>query len=297
MQVWRPRLLRVVPAMGAAFMLQGCLVAALPVVAGGALATRDAVKESRQDAAPAAPSGEVSVAAQPETPSGTPETPGEEGWRVSQLTELPAPSGSGLGALGAGADDARAYSGFAAYALAQADGSQERQSALLVNPGALDGQRKPCGDTPPAVLIDLDPWSGLVDVDGNTANKPELAAQLEQLRRQDVTIGWISGRLAIDAERIRARLAQSGLDPLGEDTLLLMQSLDQSKQRKRASFGRDYCLVAIAGDIDSDFDELFDYIKNQDMALRLSPLRNAGWFITPLPLTTMPLATAPLTEE
>ena len=61
MRLGRVYLLRAGMLVGAALMLQGCLVAALPVVAGGALATRDVVRESQDDPSTDQPRGEVSV--------------------------------------------------------------------------------------------------------------------------------------------------------------------------------------------------------------------------------------------
>lgn len=275
-------------------MLQGCLVAALPVVAGGALATRDAVRESQQPTPSETPVGEVSVDGAPlAVPPASSEVTGvdaaetgasDQTWRVTELADLPAPTTSARGDPGTAN---AAYSRFTSYALSQAALTpSDAASAVLANPGSLDGRRAECADLPPAVLIDLDPENGLVPIDYAVANNPDLAAHLEELRRRGVTVGWISGRLMIDAEHIRARLAEAGLDPLGEDTLLLMRRFDERKQGKRQAFASDYCLVAIAGDTLSDFDELFDYLKNQDMAIRLSGLRDAGWFMTPLPLTT-----------
>lgn len=293
---------------GAAFMLQGCLVAALPVIAGGALAGRDVVRERQEDRASqnqsAPPTGEVRVAdaasaaaAPPSTTTSTirETTASEQDWRVSELTALPAPTGADVATSGSAPGT---YNAFASYALAQAALEPKKaRSAVLANPGSLDGKRAECGAEPRAVLIDLDPESRLFALDGAGPSDPALAAKLDNLRRQDVTVGWISGRLMIDAERIRERLAASGLDPLGEDTLLLMNSFDERKQTRRATFASDYCLVAIAGDTMSDFDELFEYIKNENMATRLFALRNAGWFITPPPITKTPLATAPMTQE
>ena len=167
------------------------------------------------------------------------------------------------------------------------------QSALLKNPGALDGQRAACSDAPHAVLIDLDPAGRMFALDNQVQGDPGLAAQLATLRRQGVTIGWISQRLVIDAERVRAVLMNAGLDPLGEDTLLLLASFEQNKQQRRRAFGQDHCVVAIAGDALTDFDELFDYLKNPDSAIRLNPLRDAGWFTTPVPLAKQ----APLSKQ
>ncbi len=262
---------------GAALMLQGCLVAAIPMVAGGAMASRDVINESRDDRASTSSPAETAAAP---TPTALTSASDADLAAVSETAVEPTNSQS--------AAAASAYTDFASYALTQAmlaDGSA--QSAILENPGALDGARAACVGVPAAVLIDLDPAGKMLALEGAMQSDPAFASQLELLRRQDVTIGWISQRLVIDAERVRAQLANAGLDPLGEDVLLLLNSFDQNKQQRRRAFGQSHCLVAIAGDTMTDFDELFDYLKNPDSALRLNSLRNVGWFITPLPL--MPL--------
>ena len=261
---------------GAALMLQGCLVAAIPMVAGGAMASRDVINESRDDRASAPAPAETAAA-----PASTALTSASD-------ADLAAVSETAVEPTKDQSASSSAYTDFASYALTQAmlaEGSA--QSAILENPGALDGARAACAGVPAAVLIDLDPAGKMLALEGATQSDPAFASQLELLRRQDVTIGWISQRLVIDAERVRAQLANAGLDPLGEDVLLLLNSFDQNKQQRRRAFGQSHCLVAIAGDTMTDFDELFDYLKNPDSALRLNSLRNAGWFITPLPL--MPL--------
>lgn len=301
MHEWGPRLMRSAPVLGAALMLQGCLAAAIPVVAGGVIAGRDVVRESKEDASspPIAASDDVIAASASAKPAADPsvtvgDTPAEADrdsplestpdWQVTQMTELPAPAGtSGQPDLLPGGD----FTAFTTYVADQnAMLPGEVQSAMLSNPAALDGTRADCGIQPLAVLIDLDPADGSVPIEGTAKASSALANQLETLRRQDVTIGWISGRLTVDAERVRTQLAESGLDPLGEDTLLLMRTFGERKQQRRLEFGDDYCIVAIAGDTQSDFDELFDYLKDHSLAGRLDALRHAGWFITPLPLTT-----------
>ena len=282
----------------AALMLQGCLAAAIPVVAGSMMASRDVIKESSEDA-DGDQTGVVQVALAAPTTDPAPLTQSSEGGAegvgepMSEAQQTGASEPAKPTIMPAG-PTSYAYANFAAYSLAQAvPGTGTLQSALLANPAALDGERLQCGEAPPAVLIDLDPVGGMFALEGSAIGDTALAAQLDMLRRQGVTVGWISQRLMIDAERVRATLVNSGLDPIGEDTLLLLQSFGQSKQQRRHAFGQDHCLVAIAGDTLSDFDELFDYLKDQNAAMRLHTLRDAGWFIAPPPLAPQ----APETTE
>jgi hypothetical protein len=301
-------LTRVASMLIAGLLLQGCVAAAIPVLAGGAIASREVANGDRDDgmavqagAAPEAQPEAPQDTAQDVATSATEAATDPSADSVEEITETPqvsavpaAPSVSakpGLTAIGprkASSD----YADFASYALAQSGlQSDQASSALLQNPGALDGVRAQCSAAKLAVLIDLDPAGGTIALDSYLEYDPGFVAQLETLRSQGLTIGWISQRLTLDAERVRSMLLESSLDQLGQDVLLLLPSFDQNKQQLRREFSQDYCLVAIAGDTFSDFDELFDYLKNPDAALRLNLLRNAGWFITPLPLTPAPQTT------
>jgi len=275
------QLTRACVLISAALMLQGCLIAAIPMVAGGALASRDVINENRDNNA-STPEPTTPPAIPPAEPAATGTKLAANSEAATTQPEQPEPTQTPPVRQ---RTFSSAYTGFASYALRQAlltDG--EAQSAVLENPGALDGARAQCAKAPAAVLIDLDPAGKMLALEGAMQPNPAFSSQLELLRRQDVTIGWISQRLIIDAERVRTKLADAGLDPLGEDVLLLLPSFDQNKQQRRRAFGKDHCLVAIAGDTQTDFDELFGYLKNPDAALRLNSLRDAGWFITPLPL-------------
>ena len=44
------------------------------------------------------------------------------------------------------------------------------------------------------------------------------------------------------------------------------------------------CLIAIAGDTRSDFDELYDYLLDPNDAAPLEPIIGEGWFLIPTPL-------------
>ncbi len=277
-------------------MLQGCLAAAVPVVAGGMLASRDAIIEGGEgDAGTDAAS--ASTAAAPETgdtaQSARATEPGMpvEVAPASVTPAAPAAAASKAPEIAAsrpasGGTAPSSFSDLASYALTQvADPAKPATSALLANPGALDGRRKACSDTPPVVLIDLDPAGRMLALDQTMRGKAGLARTLADLRRSGISIAWISQRLTVDTDQIRVKLAEAGLDLLGEDILLLMPSLQDTKQQRRRSLGEEFCLLAIAGDTRSDFDELFDYLKNPDAAIRLNTLRGAGWFLTPLPIT------------
>jgi hypothetical protein len=161
----------------------------------------------------------------------------------------------------------------------------ERYSAILAQPLDLRPEMKECSIHPAAVLIDLDPAGGTLDPAVTEHADPELAAKLGLLRAQGVVIGWISANSADRAGELRRALVASGLDPAGRDELALLRYPEERKQTRREDFGKEFCLVAIAGDDRSDFDELYQYIKDPTLAAPLDALLGNGWFLIPQPLT------------
>ncbi len=208
---------------------------------------------------------------------------GERAVRLTTLAALPPPSGTATGA-----SSHRDYAAFADFAAEQAAlpviGS-ERQSVMLANPDEMTAQTRSCSIQPAGVLIDLDPGAANVDVTKVRPADPGIAARLQSLRTDGVTIGWVSARTADQAGAIRRALQVSGLDPAGRDELVLLRFPEERKQTRRDDFAKTHCVVAIAGDERSDFDELFAYLRDPAAALPLDKLIGAGWFLVPPPLT------------
>jgi hypothetical protein len=92
---------------------------------------------------------------------------------------------------------------------------------------------------------------------------------------------WISRLPAGRAGEIAQALRASGLDPQGQDQLLLLRKATDRKQLLREDSSKDVCIVAIAGDERGDFDELFDYLRNPGAAVGLYPMMGEGWFLVP----------------
>ncbi|MBO0750424.1 MAG: hypothetical protein J2O44_08355, partial [Porphyrobacter sp.] len=110
-----------------------------------------------------------------------------------------------------------------------------------------------------------------------------------------VVVLWISRLPAARAADVARALRTSGLDPQGQDQLLLIRNGDDRKQVLRQDAEKDVCIVAIAGDERGDFDELFDYLRNPEGAAGLYPLMGHGWFLVPslsAPVTVSPQPTA-----
>ncbi|EAQ28283.1 hypothetical protein NAP1_11828 [Erythrobacter sp. NAP1] len=161
---------------------------------------------------------------------------------------------------------------------------QSRTSAMLIDRVNLEADRANCVGIQPTVLIDLDPKEGTfspVDAQNPPAG---LAAGLDRLRAAGVAIAWISSGSSSFSEIYRDALARTGLDESGADQLLLMRGPDDRKQIRREQLAQQTCLIAIAGDDRSDFDELYDYLLNPGDAAVLEPLIGEGWFLIPTPL-------------
>lgn len=255
--------------------LSGCLaVAAIPVVAGGAVA------RTATDDQPG-PSVEVETRAQAPSPLSDPEPATLAAPGVSSAETPPAGMAEPIAQPIQSAEIAEfiRYSTEQAFAFSQ--GNEAMTTAVLREPSALDGERLECApedEREPAVLIDLDPGDEPFG-EGSPLPDPSIALSLKVLRSEGVTIAWISENSAATADIVRDRLTQSGLDPEAEDTLLLMRYPGDRKQTRRKEFAAETCLIAIAGDRRSDFDELYDFLTNRNAAIELEALINNGWFL------------------
>ncbi|WP_338446593.1 hypothetical protein V5F89_01990 [Pelagerythrobacter marensis] len=244
-----------------ALTLGGCVAAAIPVVAGGAILSAHEHRAPRANAAAASTSA----------------------------AESPMAHGA-TGGTAAG-DPSRAttpFQPFIDYALAETarhPTDDRRRSAILADPGTLQPVTTDCSILPPAVLIDLDPAGGALDI-AALASDTALAQALEDLRAQDVEVFWISATSAGEAGTLRTRLRETGLDPAGRDPLLLMRRPGDRKQLRRKELSRTHCVAAIAGDERADFDELYAYLKEPAAASALEALIDRGWFLVPTPPET-----------
>ena len=195
------------------------------------------------------------------------------------------------------------YDGFIRFAMQQADrreGGQLRETVMLSGPplnGAL--ALLPCGFLPPAVIVDLDDGSGaglnLATATTGTGVRAAagLAEALNELRRRDVAVIWMTSQPFDRFDTLSALLRSSGLDPTGGDTIVLTRSTNERKQERRMQTAASHCILAIAGDRKADFDELYDYLRNPDLPIESDRMIGAGWFLTPPPLTAAEPAAAP----
>ncbi len=256
--------------------LAGCAAAvALPLVAGGSLWAESKPHVRATTAAPAKPkraarhSSKATVA-----PAKTPKVD------VTSLKELPPPSAAAAPAV------VDPWQRFFAYAIDKSRPEQAAvsagRSALLKEDPALDEpQRRDCTASAPAVVIDLDDGPDAFVPERLAAAPAGVAAGLTHVRDAGVVVLWISQLPAARAADVARALRTSGLDPLGQDQLLLLRRAQDRKQLLREDASDDVCIVAITGDRRSDFDELFDYLRHPDSAAGLDAMLGDGWFLVP----------------
>ena len=276
-------------------LLGGCVAAiAVPLMtAAGAISERRRTRAQIVADLPAA--NAVALAAIPE-PAAASIGPGVQ---LTNLSELPPPSGITSSMAGQWRD-------FTAYALDRASGLAERGeavSALLTRESALafGTELRPCVAREAAVVIDLDPIDAIFAPGSARQVSADITAAVAQLRDAGVIVLWVSQASANDVAGVAAALQASGLDPTGRDPILLVRNEDERKQVLREEANRTVCVVAMAGDERSDFDELFDYLRDPRLATAYDVRLGSGWFLVP-PLfgTTAPAlqsAVAPTSEN
>jgi len=186
-------------------------------------------------------------------------------------------------------DDA-GYSALTEYVLAViGDGKPlpGRSSALIDQPSLARVPRmKLCADQRPALILDLDHGGKPFDLGDAPTPEAGLAEQLRVIRGRGVAVVWLA-TLPESAERdVLTMVKATGLDPLGIDRALLLRRGEVRKQQILNRADEDWCVLAIGGDNRSDFDEVFDYLRNPDgpVALALEQYIGAGWFVVPPPI-------------
>ena len=283
-------------AIAALPLLSGCIaVAALPVLAGGAMFAGGNVKIRAATPRPkpngAKPSGTVRVApADEERTAGAAVAVAVAPVLPPALTQ---PAGRGESPLPPdlrpperpASDPWREFVDYAADKGAAAAGKARGRSVLLEagTPLGLPKLRQ-CDGKVPAVVVDLDSGTQAFVPGQARAPTPALVAGLARMREAGVVVLWITALPAGEVTAVAEALKTSGLDPTGSDPLLLVRSVADRKQVLREDAARDVCVIAIAGDRKGDFDELFDYLRDQSSGESLEYLLGAGWFIVPPPL-------------
>jgi len=270
-----------------ALSLNGCVIAAIPVVAGAAVARTATDGEKPGDEERAEAERQAALDAQT---------------KLAEMAAAPAPEAIRLvqpSAVPSALVEADAYAELIRYASQQGQNSPQSeapQSAILLDPTTLREKRAPCLANLPTVLIDLDPEGEHFALENTGTASPTFVEGLAQLRAANISVAWISGHSAAHADGVRVALKRSGLDPDNTDQLLLMRYPGDRKQTRRDDLAKVSCIIAIAGDSRSDFDELFEYLVNPEAALALELLIGQGWFLIP-PALTDPVSQTALSTD
>lgn len=223
--------------------------------------------------------------------------------------------GSGEG----GASGIQAYSAFLAYVLARAE-RRPQDSVVLAADSTLDNPRMiPCGDRPPAVVLDVDEtaiqnlgyeyddalhpgrpydqerWNRWERTGGNAVLPiPGAVEALQSIRNHGVTVIFNSNRMADTAGQTESMLNEAGLGPAVHGETLWLQgdaAPGSAKDPRRAAISARYCVIAMAGDQLGDFSDLFN-ARTLSVAERrrfattppFSALWGQGWFILANPV-------------
>jgi 5'-nucleotidase (lipoprotein e(P4) family) len=177
----------------------------------------------------------------------------------------------------------------------------------------------PCGDKPPAIVLDVDETSILnlgAEYDDLMANRrtfdedawnrweqggaayvaptPGAKEALDRLRDHGVTVIFNSNRSAVNAAGAEAALNAAGLGPARHGETLFLSGDDANgsfKDGRRQTIASRYCVLAMAGDQLVDFSDLFKTEPNGIAARRatvaysgIADLWGAGWFVMPNPV-------------
>lgn len=266
----------------AALPLSGCVAALAPLAAGGAILGGGL--RTSDDAAPRS----ASAATTPSQRAALENEVAALGYTI--VDSMPEPARKGVEGTSSFAMSPGGYNSFTQYSLAlsnEANRPQGTETALLADPARLNADRIECRNGPLAVLIDLDPEHGQMPLTEAAPTDPMLAVQLAQLRDAGIVVVWISSHGPEAAQRIRDILTATGLDPAGDDPLILMRFAGERKQARRTGLADAYCLIAIAGDRRADFDDLYDYLLDPVLAAPLEVMIGEGWFLTPPPLASV----------
>jgi hypothetical protein len=295
--------LAVLLTLSMSMLLQGCAAALIPVAAGGMLVKSriDGAKRTRQAEASVGntappivivgdandPKMTAEIPAQPVIASASDSAP-----EVLPIPELPSPDGPISDAPNPGSSTSaklpdHPYADFAKYALAQADKRDAREigrSAVLVEKVSLAFPKMiECSIKPLAVIIDVDADRNTTwDAKSYTASLAEVA---ELLRARDIRLIWFTDGTQNELPEILGPLRSGAFPAVKSDDLISFGAKKgKRKQERRWKLADDYCVVAVAGDTKSDFDELYDYLRDQSFAIRLDAFWNRGWFLLPPPV-------------
>ena len=243
--------------------------------------------------------------APPPPPPKPPELPGGMQWLY----------GSAEGA----AASVQAYRAFEAFVVAAVRNRPARSVVLAERASLAAPAFAPCGDKPPAVILDADEtavqnqgleyalaargvasdrallnrWQELPRTTGSPA-MPGAAEALRNLRALGVTVIFNSNRDTPNAAATAASLNAAGVGPAEPlKTLFLRGDIDgkSGKDGRRWHVAKNYCVVAMAGDQMGDFTDLLNApglapLERRRLATSgaVGALWGNGWFLLSNPV-------------
>ena len=198
-------------------------------------------------------------------------------------------------------------------------GGMRRGVVLTPDSTLANPQFLPCGDRPPAIVLDVDETSILnlgAEYDDLMANRrhfdedawdrweksgaayvaptPGAKEALDRLRDHGVTVIFDTNRAAANATGAEAAINAAGLGPAKHGETLFLSGDDATgsfKDGRRRNIAEKYCVLAMAGDQLGDFSDLFKTEPNGIAARRASvaysgiaDLWGNGWFLMPNPV-------------
>ena len=304
----------------ASSLLSGCVAAAVPAIAAGAIGGKTVFGGGHQ---PGETSAQVQAAPQPATPrqvtdaSVPPLRPLQPvAMQVPQTMQFLYGSGE------AAALSLQAYEGLIDMMVAR---SSDRAVGLQVfsvvlSPDSTLAAPKflPCGDKPLAVVLDIDEttllnlgfeaqdaahpapfdpdrWDRWEKTGGKAvAPAPGLLQAANAAKESNVALIFNSDRLAENAAETAATLDAMGLGPVAHLKNLWLQgdvAPGPGKDRRRWAIAQQYCVIAMVGDQLGDFSDLFNVPTMTPQARReavagkgLRTLWGHGWFMMPNPV-------------
>ena len=275
--------------LGAALTLQGCVAVLLPIAAAGVIGKKEVDKARVRTRA----------AEESFNPELQPEVCVGEAPTAVVATLLPEPTSEETDAPGmmspldrlAASNISNAYLPFVRHALGEAakrERGEAARSAILVERVSLSQpQTISCDAKPMAALIDLDVAPG-APAEMDIERQNGFAELLETLRESGIRIVWLAGTDERQLQPI-LDLLREGEEPVLRAGDLMLVGLPGSyrKQERRWALAQSHCVVAIAGDRKSDFDELYDYLRDPSYAIRLELFTGRGWFELPHPVAAI----------
>lgn len=289
------KILRLFLPLAALSLLSGCIAAAIPLAAAGALG-KSQIDRARQkagliEARPKTVKPVVTVGKKTfaddilqadDEADAVASLPGpNDDLKLTDIVTNPSAAGRGDGL----SNFAGTYQRFLSLSLernALWEDGQFNQSAVLVPRVSLVSPKTmACTGLPPAVIIDIDRGSSdKADPLPFKFIAPGLPDILDRLREEEISIIWLSARPAAQALTIITELkAGNLLRDGGTDFVSLNRSADDRKQLRRWAAAEIYCILGTMGDARGDFDELYDYLLDPDYAVALERNFGNGWFL------------------